>query len=116
MVGNQPDFDLDAAAQCGTRLKDMLQNSPGWKDVKAMMDAMRKEAFLEWTSLPLNAPTETVISIRAKDSVIAALLARIEESVKAGDEVAYPRFAGVELTHDDVDYLIMREGDLLAVV
>ena len=80
------DDNLEAIAQCGSRLKEMLQNSPGWKDVKALMDGMRKEAFIEWTSLPLDATTEKVIAIRAKDNVIASLLNKIEESIKAGDE------------------------------
>lgn len=82
------DDNLEAIAQCGARLKDMVQTNPGWKDLKIIMDAMRKEAFIEWTSLPLDASTEKVIAIRAKDSVISTLLGKIEESIKAGEEAA----------------------------
>ena len=41
---------------------------------------------------------------------------RIPLDVKKGDRVIYARFAGTELKYDDVDYLVLREGDILAKV
>lgn len=37
-------------------------------------------------------------------------------TVKEGDEVLYGKYAGTEITIEGVDYLIMRESDILAVV
>ena len=37
-------------------------------------------------------------------------------TVKVGDMVLYGKFAGTELKHDEKDYLIMREDDILAIV
>ena len=37
-------------------------------------------------------------------------------TLKAGDNVLYGKYAGTELQHDGVDYLIMRESDILAIV
>ncbi|GAA0755278.1 MULTISPECIES: co-chaperone GroES [Psychroflexus] len=37
-------------------------------------------------------------------------------TVKVGDVVLYGKFSGTELKHDDKDYLIMREDDILAIV
>ncbi|WP_127845202.1 co-chaperone GroES [Psychroflexus aestuariivivens] len=37
-------------------------------------------------------------------------------TVKVGDTVLYGKFAGTELKHEDKDYLIMREDDILAIV
>ena len=37
-------------------------------------------------------------------------------TVKAGDSVLYGKYAGTELQHDGVDYLIMKESDILAIV
>lgn len=37
-------------------------------------------------------------------------------TVKVGDLVLYGKYAGTELSHGGVDYLIMRESDILAVV
>ncbi len=37
-------------------------------------------------------------------------------SVKVGDIVLYGKYAGQELTHEGVDYLIMREDDILVVM
>jgi chaperonin GroES len=37
-------------------------------------------------------------------------------TVKVGDIVLYGKFAGTELKHDNQDYLIMREHDILAIV
>lgn len=36
--------------------------------------------------------------------------------VKAGDVVLYGKYAGTELTIDGVDYLIMKQSDILAVI
>lgn len=40
---------------------------------------------------------------------------RVAMEVKEGDTVVYAKYAGTELKHDDVDYVIMRESDLLAI-
>ena len=37
-------------------------------------------------------------------------------TVKVGDQVLYGKYSGTELQHDGVDYLIMKESDLLAIV
>jgi len=40
----------------------------------------------------------------------------VEMQVKVGDVVLYGKYAGTELSSEGVDYLIMRQSDLLAVV
>ena len=42
--------------------------------------------------------------------------AEIKMEVKEGDTVLYGKFAGTELNIDGVDYLIMRQNDILATV
>ena len=37
-------------------------------------------------------------------------------TVKVGDVVLYGKYAGTEITVDNVDYLIMKESDVLAIV
>lgn len=37
-------------------------------------------------------------------------------TVKVGDTVLYGKYAGSELVVDGIDYLIMRESDILAIV
>jgi chaperonin GroES len=37
-------------------------------------------------------------------------------TVKSGDIVLYGKYSGTELQHDGVDYLIMKENDILAIV
>ena len=37
-------------------------------------------------------------------------------TVKAGDTVLYGKYSGTEITVDDVEYLIMRESDIFAIV
>lgn len=37
-------------------------------------------------------------------------------TVKAGDTVLYGKYGGTEITIDGVDYLIMRESDIYAVI
>ena len=37
-------------------------------------------------------------------------------TLKAGDIVLYGKYAGTELQHEGMDYLIMKESDILAIV
>src|SRR6185436_19174314 len=41
---------------------------------------------------------------------------RVAMEVRQGDTVLFARYGGTELKLDDQDYLVIREGDLLAVV
>lgn len=41
---------------------------------------------------------------------------KIALSVKSGDTVLYGKYAGTEIRLEDEDYLIMSEGDILAVI
>jgi chaperonin GroES len=41
---------------------------------------------------------------------------RVPPDVKVGDIVLYPRYGGTEYKLDDVEYMILRESDLLAVI
>jgi chaperonin GroES len=42
--------------------------------------------------------------------------AKIEMTLKAGDKVLYGKYSGTEVEVDGVNYLIMRESDVFAVV
>ena len=37
-------------------------------------------------------------------------------TLKTGDIVLYGKYAGTELNHNGIDYLIMKENDILAIV
>ena len=41
---------------------------------------------------------------------------RVELDVKVGDRVIYAKYAGSEVKIDEVDYLILSEKDILAIV
>ncbi len=41
---------------------------------------------------------------------------RIPMSVSAGDTVLFAKYAGTEVRLDDIDYLILAEKDILAIV
>jgi chaperonin GroES len=40
----------------------------------------------------------------------------VEMTVKEGDKVLYGKYSGSEVTFDGLDYVIMRESDILAVL
>lgn len=40
----------------------------------------------------------------------------LKMDVKAGDRVLFSKYAGTEVKLDDVEYLIMREDDILGVI
>ncbi len=41
---------------------------------------------------------------------------KIAMEVKKGDKVLYGKYSGTEVTIDDVEYLVVRESDILAIV
>jgi chaperonin GroES len=41
---------------------------------------------------------------------------KIPMEVKKGDKVLYGKYSGTEVTVDNVEYLIMRESDILAII
>ncbi|MBK8711920.1 MAG: co-chaperone GroES [Niastella sp.] len=53
-----------------------------------------------------------------RGTVLAAGPGKVDEpvTVKAGDMVLYGKYAGTEITIEGVDYLIMRESDILAII
>ncbi|MCB9034652.1 MAG: co-chaperone GroES [Chitinophagales bacterium] len=53
-----------------------------------------------------------------KGEVVAVGAGKKEEpmTVKVGDSVLYGKYSGTEINIDGVDYLIMREADILAIV
>jgi len=40
----------------------------------------------------------------------------VEVTVKVGDIVLYGKYSGTELKYEGVDYLMMRQGDILATI
>jgi chaperonin GroES len=53
-----------------------------------------------------------------RGTIIAAGNGKTDEpmTVKAGDTVLYGKYSGTEITVDDIEYLIMRESDIFAIV
>ncbi|RLD24043.1 MAG: co-chaperone GroES [Bacteroidetes bacterium] len=53
-----------------------------------------------------------------RGTVIAAGNGKKDEpmTVKAGDTVLYGKYSGTEITVNDIEYLIMRESDIFAIV
>ncbi len=41
---------------------------------------------------------------------------KIPMEVKVGDKVLYGKYSGTEVTYDGVEYLIMRESDIFAII
>ena len=37
-------------------------------------------------------------------------------TLKVGDSILYGKYSGTELKHDGIDYLIMKEADILAII
>ncbi len=41
---------------------------------------------------------------------------KIPMEVKVGDKILYGKYSGTEVRYDDIDYLIMRESDIFAII
>ena len=53
-------------------------------------------------------------NIQKGDKIVT--IAGIHGTVKAGNTVLYGKYAGTEIQIEGVEYLIMRESDILAIV
>lgn len=89
--------NLAAQKQIGDDIRAMFTTSAGWLATRDIIEEMRREAFGEWGNLKLNAPTEEIISIRAKEQVLKDFLERLETAVKKGDE------AGILMNQAETD-------------
>lgn len=76
---------------------------------------------------PANAEQKTssgiIIPDTAKEKPQKGLVIAVGEgkkdepmTVKVGDNVLYGKYSGTEISFEGVDYLIMREADILAIV
>ncbi len=41
---------------------------------------------------------------------------KIPMEVKIGDKILYGKYSGTEVTYDGIEYLIMRESDIFAII
>ncbi len=41
---------------------------------------------------------------------------KIPIDVKVGDKILYGKYSGTEVTYDGIEYLIMRESDIFAII
>ncbi len=41
---------------------------------------------------------------------------KIPMEVKVGDKILYGKYSGTEVTYDSIEYLIMRESDIFAII
>jgi chaperonin GroES len=56
----------------------------------------------------------TIIAVGPGKTAEDGKIAKME--VKVGDKVLYGKYSGTEVTVDGVEYLIMRESDIFAIV
>ncbi len=47
---------------------------------------------------------------------VGAGTSEVTMEVKVGDTVLYGKYAGTEISHEGIDYLIMKQGDILATI
>ena len=48
--------------------------------------------------------------------VIKQLVAEVTMQVKPGDKIIYSKYAGTEVKLEDEEYIIVKQGDILAVI
>lgn len=105
-----------------------LRNGPvGGKIITKTINIMIKPLADRVLIQPKEAETKTASGLFIPDTakekpqegkVIAAGPGKKDEpmEVKVGDEVIYGKYAGTEVTVDDVKYLIVKQSDILAIL
>jgi chaperonin GroES len=88
-------------------------------NIKPLADRVlvQAEAAEEKTASGIIIP-DTAKEKPMRGTIIAVGNGKVDEpmTVKAGDTVLYGKYAGTEITVNDVEYLIMRESDIFAIV
>jgi len=88
-------------------------------NIKPLADRVlvQPEAAEEKTASGIIIP-DTAKEKPMRGKIIAAGAGKKDEpmTVKAGDNVLYGKYSGTEITVNDVEYLIMRESDIFAIV
>lgn len=88
-------------------------------NIKPLADRVlvQPEAAEETTASGIIIP-DTAKEKPQRGKVVAVGTGKKDEplTVKAGDTVLYGKYSGTEITVDDVEYLIMRESDIFAIV
>jgi chaperonin GroES len=88
-------------------------------NIKPLADRVlvQPEAAEETTASGIIIP-DTAKEKPQKGTVVAVGNGKKDEplTVKAGDTVLYGKYSGTEITVDDIEYLIMRESDIFAIV
>lgn len=89
------------------------------KMIKPLADrvAVKPDAAQEKTSSGLIVP-EVAKKKQKKGTVVAVGpgTSQITMSVKEGDHIAYGQYAGTEITVEGVQYVIMKESDIYAIL
>lgn len=88
-------------------------------NIKPLADRVlvQPEAAEETTASGIIIP-DTAKEKPQRGTVVAVGTGKKDEplTVKAGDTVLYGKYSGTELTVDGIEYLIMRESDIFAIV
>ena len=82
--------------------------------IETLEDEIQKQGSLYIPDTAKEKPQEgKVVSVgkgRYEDGKLVPL------DVKVGDKVLYGKYSGTEIKHDNKEYLIVRESDILAIV
>ena len=88
-------------------------------NIKPLADRVlvQAEAAEETTASGIIIP-DTAKEKPMRGTIIAVGNGKTDEpmTVKPGDTVLYGKYAGTEITVNDIEYLIMRESDIFAIV
>ena len=88
-------------------------------NIKPLADRVlvQAEAAEETTASGIIIPdTAKEKPMRGKIIAVGSGTKKLPMTVKAGDTVLYGKYAGTEIVVNDVEYLIMRESDIFAIV
>ena len=66
--------------------------------------------------LPNPAEEKTAGGLIIPDTAKGPGTSEVKMEVKVGDQVLYGKYAGQEIQIDGVDYLIMKQNDILAII
>jgi len=85
---------------------------------RVVIKPLEKDVKLNGIFIPDDAKEKSMegIVIAVGPGIITLEGALIKMNIKVGDTVLYSKFVGTEVVNDAIDYLIMRESEVLAIL
>lgn len=82
-----------------------MKQTGGWTILEREIEVMRKEAFSDWAALPIDAPVEKILRLKAQEVTLAELMRRLDDIITRGVEAREQMLETAKAKAEDAAFL-----------